>query len=256
MNQSSFTGRRIWITGASSGIGRAVALELDRRGATIIASARSRDGLEQLAKDAGSGRVHPLPLDVTDRQATLAAAQTIRQQEGGLDIAFFNAGTCEYVEVRRFDSAMFERVLQTNFLSMVYGIEAALPLLRQSQHPHLVGMSSAVAYGGLPRTEAYGASKAAVKHLLESLRIDLQREHIPVSIVCPGFVKTPLTDLNDFPMPFAISAEQAAKHIADGIAAQRHEIHFPKRFSIPFKLLALFPSRLYTALCSKMVKSP
>ncbi len=255
MTPSTFTGRRIWITGASSGIGRAVALELAARGATVIASARSRDGLEQLARDEGTGKIHALPLDVTDREATLAAAQTIRRQEDGLDIAFFNAGTCEYVDVRRFDSALFERVLRTNFLSLVYGIEAVLPLLRQSQHPHLVGMSSAVAYGALPRAEAYGASKAAVKHLLESLRIDLRREHIPVSIVCPGFVKTPLTDRNDFAMPFAISAEQAAQHIADGIAAQRHEIHFPKRFSIPFKLLALLPSRFYTAIGSRMARS-
>jgi len=92
--------------------------------------------------------------------------------------------------------------------------------------------------------------------MLESLRMDLAPEHIAVSVVCPGFVKTPLTDRNDFPMPFAISAEQAARHIADGIAAQTHEIHFPKRFSLTFKLLALLPSRLYTALCSKMVKSP
>ncbi|MBM4120726.1 MAG: SDR family NAD(P)-dependent oxidoreductase [Nitrospira sp.] len=255
MNRSYFTDRRIWITGASSGIGRAVALELDRRGAIIIASARSQDGLKQLARDAGSGRVHSLSLDVTDRQATLAAAQTIQQEVGGLDIAFFNAGTCEYVDVARFDSAMFERVLQTNFLGMVYGIEAALPLLRRSAHPHLVGMSSTVAYGGLPRAEAYGASKAAIKHMLESLRIDLVQDHIPVSIICPGFVETPLTDRNDFPMPFAISADLAARYIADGIAAQTHEIHFPKRFSLAFKLLALLPSRLYTAVGSKMVKS-
>jgi NAD(P)-dependent dehydrogenase (short-subunit alcohol dehydrogenase family) len=254
MRDASFTNRRIWITGASTGIGRAVALELAARGATIIASARSHNGLTLLATDSGTGRIHPLPLDVTDRQATLAAAQAIQKQFGGLDIAFFNAGTCEYVDVARFDSAMFERVLQTNFLSMVYGIEAVLPLLRQSKHPHLVGMSSTVAYGGLPRAEAYGASKAAIKHMLESLRIDLRQEHIPVSIVCPGFVKTPLTEKNDFPMPFAVSTERAARSIADGIAAQRHEIHFPKRFSLPFKLLTLLPSRLYTALCSKMVK--
>jgi NAD(P)-dependent dehydrogenase (short-subunit alcohol dehydrogenase family) len=255
MSRAAFTDRRVWITGASSGIGRAVALELVRRGATVIASARTREALVQLARESGGDRIHSLPLDVTNRQATLDAARMIRERFGGLDVAFFNAGTCEYVDVVRFDSAIFERVLQTNFLSMIYGIEAVLPLLRQSAHPHLVGMSSTVAYGGLPRAEAYGASKAAVTHMLESLRIDLVRERIPVSIVCPGFVETPLTEKNDFPMPFAISAERAARYIADGIAAQRHEIHFPKRFSLPFKLLTLLPSRLYTALCSKLVKS-
>jgi NAD(P)-dependent dehydrogenase (short-subunit alcohol dehydrogenase family) len=254
MARQDFAGRRVWITGASTGIGRAVALELLAREGTVIASARSRDGLERVGADSATDRLHVLPLDVTDREATLATAQTIRERFGGLDIAFFNAGTCEYVDARRFDSALFERVMRTNFLSVVYGIEAALPLLRESTHPHLVGMSSTVAYGGLPRAEAYGASKAAIKYMLESLRIDLRQEHIPVSIVCPGFVKTPLTDRNDFAMPFAISAERAARYIADGVAAQQHEIHFPKRFSVTFKLLALLPSRVYAAICSKMVR--
>ena len=254
MGAQDFAGRRIWITGASTGIGRAVAIELAARGAVVVASARNRDALEELVKASPSGRVTALALDVTDRQATLDAVKTIRQRLGGLDIAFFNAGTCEYVDVRRFDSALFERAMQTNFLSMVYGIEAVLPLLRQSARPQLVGMSSSVAYRGLPRAEAYGASKAAIRHMLEALRIDLARENIAVSIVCPGFVRTPLTEQNDFPMPFAIEADEAARRIADGIAAQRHEIHFPKRFTVAFKLFTLLPSRLYTRLCARMVR--
>lgn len=253
MSRQDFAGRRIWITGASTGIGRAVAVELAERGAAVVASARNRQALAELVKAYPSGRVTALPLDVTDRQATLDAVQTIRQCLGGLDIAVFNAGTCEYVDVRHFDSALFERVMQTNFLSMVYGIEAVLPLLRQSSRPHLVGMSSSVAYGGLPRAEAYGASKAAIRHMLEALRIDLTPENIPVSIVCPGFVRTPLTERNEFPMPFAIEADEAARRIADGIAAKRHEIHFPKRFTLTFKLFTLLPSRLYTRLCARMV---
>lgn len=236
------------------GIGRAVSLEFARRGATVIVSARNKEALDQVVVECGPGRAHSLPLDVTDRQATLRSTQTILDRFGGLDTAFFNAGTCEYVDVRHFDSALFERMIQTNFLSMVYGIEAVLPLLRKSPHPHLVGMSSTVAYGGLPRAAAYGASKAAIRHMLEALRIDLLGEKIPVSIVCPGFVRTPLTERNDFPMPFAIEAEEAARRIVDGIAAQQHEIHFPKRFSLPFKLLALLPSRLYTRLCARMVR--
>ncbi len=174
---------------------------------------------------------------------------------GGLDIAFLNAGICEYVDVATFDSAVFERTMKTNFLSMVYGIEAMLPLLREGRQPQLIGMSSTVAYRGLPRAEAYGASKAAIKHLFESLQIDLQRDGIAVSVVCPGFVRTPLTDRNDFPMPFLVEVDEAARRIVDGIEARRPEIHFPKRFSIPFKLLALLPHRLYGALCSRMVRS-
>jgi NAD(P)-dependent dehydrogenase (short-subunit alcohol dehydrogenase family) len=254
MADTYFGGKRVWITGASAGIGRAVAVEVARRGATVIASARNREALDDLVKSDPKGRTVALPLDVSDRQANLRAAQTIEKNHGGLDIAFFNAGTCEYVDVRQFESAMFERVLATNFLSMVYGIEAALPLLRKSPGPHLVGMSSTVAYAGLSRSEAYGASKAAIKNMLEGLRIDLVKENIPVSIVCPGFVKTPLTARNDFPMPFAIEADEAAIRIADGIAARTHEIHFPKRFSLLFKLITLLPSRLYTKVGALMVK--
>lgn len=249
-----FDKKRVWVTGASAGIGRAVARELANRGATVVASARNREALNQLVTDCLPRSVHALPLDVVDRQANLQAAETIQTKFGGLDIAFFNAGTCEYVDVTKFDSALFERMIQTNFLSMVYGIEAVLPLLRQSPSPHLVGMSSTVAYAGLSRAEAYAASKAAIKNMLEGLRIDLRKERISVSIICPGFVKTPLTERNDFPMPFAVSAEVAAKRIADGIAAQKEEIHFPKRFSLIFKLLSSLPSPFYTWIGSRMVR--
>lgn len=254
MSRGVLEGRRLWLTGASSGIGRAAAAELARRGALVIASGRNLTALQELAAERPD-RIHPLAFDATDRSAALAAARRIKDQFGGLDIAFFNAGTCEYLDAKRFDSALFERAFQTNVLSMVYGIEAALPLLRESKSPHLVGMSSTVAYGCLPRAEAYGASKAAIKYMLESLRLDLAPERIPVSIVCPGFVRTPLTDANDFPMPFRIEADKAARYIADGIAAQRPEIHFPKRFSLPFKLLAMLPGTIYQRLAARLVRA-
>jgi NAD(P)-dependent dehydrogenase (short-subunit alcohol dehydrogenase family) len=243
------------VTGASAGIGRAVAVELARRGATVVASARNEGALRQLVAECGGERIVPLPLDVTDRDATLRAVDTIRQRLGGLDIAFFNAGTCEYVDARKFDSTVFERTMQTNFLSMVYGIEAVLPLLRASRGAQLVGMSSTVAYRGLPRAEAYGASKAAIKQLLESLDLDLMRDGIAVSVVCPGFVRTPLTDRNDFPMPFRIEADEAARRIVDGIEARVPEIHFPKRFSLLLKLVALLPHRLYVMVCARIMRS-
>ena len=125
---------------------------------------------------------------IASRRFLSLAVNDMHRRAGGLDIAFLNAGTCEYVDVAAFDSALFERTIRTNFLSMVYGIEAALPLLRQSPAPQLVGMSSTVAYRGLPRSEAYGASKAAIKNLFESLQVDLAPEGISVSVVCPGFV--------------------------------------------------------------------
>lgn len=255
MKLISVADRHVWVTGASTGIGRAVTIELARRGAKVVASARNESALDTLVRECGD-RVQALPLDVTDRQANRWAAEEISRRMGGLDIAFFNAGICEYVDVASFDSALFERTIRSNFLSMVYGIEAALPLLRQSPAPQLVGMSSTVAYRGLPRSEAYGASKAAIKNLFESLQIDLAREAFRVSVVCPGFVRTPLTDRNDFPMPFRIEADEAARRIVDGIEAGKPEIHFPRRFSLLFKLMTLLPDRLYIRLCARMVKRP
>ena len=255
MKLISVADRHVWVTGASTGIGRAVTIELARRGARVVASARNESALDTLVRECGD-RVQALALDVTDRQANRWAAEEISRRMGGLDIAFFNAGTCEYVDVASFDSALFERTIRSNFLSMVYGIEAVLPLLRQSPAPQLVGMSSTVAYRGLPRSEAYGASKAAIKNLFESLQIDLAREAFRVSVVCPGFVRTPLTDRNDFPMPFRIEADEAARRIVDGIEAGKPEIHFPRRFSLLFKLMTLLPDRLYIPLCARMVKRP
>ncbi len=255
MKLISVADRHVWVTGASTGIGRAVTIELARRGARVVASARNESALDTLVRECGD-RVQALPLDVTDRQANRWATEEISRRMGGLDIAFFNAGICEYVDVASFDSALFERTIRSNFLSMVYGIEAALPLLRQSPAPQLVGMSSTVAYRGLPRSEAYGASKAAIKNLFESLQIDLAREAFRVSVVCPGFVRTPLTDRNDFPMPFRIEADEAARRIVDGIEAGKPEIHFPRRFSLLFKLMTLLPDRLYIRLCARMVKRP
>ncbi len=254
MRRCAVKGRRVWVTGASTGIGRAIAEELLRRGAHVALSARSQDPLETLAGSWGADRALVLPLDVTDRAATIEALERVRRQWGGLDMAVLNAGTCEYVDVARFDSTIFERTMRTNVLSMVYGVEAALPLLRQSPRPHLVGMSSTVAWRGLPRAEAYGASKAAIKNFLEALRADLAPEGIPVSIIYPGFVKTPLTDRNDFPMPFKIEADEAGRRIVEGIERQVLDLHFPKRFSIPFKVLTLLPPRLYLAVCRRMVR--
>lgn len=249
----TFNNKTIWLTGASKGIGRALALELAERGAKLALSARNEKELEQLANEMGNQPTLILPMDVTEHAANIAAVTKIMHEWGQLDIAIFNAGNAEYVDVQHFDSALFERSMLTNFQSMVYGIEAALPLLRQSSAPHIVGMSSTAAYGGLPRSEAYGASKAAIRNMLEGLRISLSPENIDVSVICPGFVRTPLTDKNDFPMPMIIEADTAAKIIADGISNRVEEIHFPKMFSLMLKFFSSLPSPMYTRLIRKMV---
>lgn len=246
--------RVVWVTGASSGLGKATAGELVERGCRVAISARREELLGELAEAWGRGNVLPVALDVTDREANLEAVRKIEWHFGSLDIAFLNAGTCEYLDVSAFDSALFERQIRTNFLSLVYGVEAALPALRRSTHGHLVGMSSTARYGGLPRAEAYGASKAAGAYFMESLRLDLLPDRIPVSVVSPGFVRTPLTDKNDFPMPMLMEPEKAARIIADGIEKQRKHIQFPLSFSLILQLLSMLPAGAYTQLMKRTVR--
>ncbi|HKI99487.1 MAG TPA: SDR family NAD(P)-dependent oxidoreductase [bacterium] len=255
MARKDFQGRRVWITGATSGIGAALATELLRRGASVAASGRNSAALQALAVSQAPGHVLTLPFDVTDRAANHAAAESIREAWGGLDVAIFNAGTCEYVDVAAFDAALFQRQLDTNVMSLVYGIEAALPLLRESDRPLLAGMSSLSALKGLPRASAYGASKAAIRNLLESLRLDLLPAGIPVVTILPGFVRTPLTERNDFPMPFQLDADAAARRIADGLERETHEIAFPWQLSLPLRLAALLRSAWVTPLLAKMVRT-
>ena len=253
MKKNSFKGQNVWITGASTGIGRAVSIELARRGARLAVTARNEARLQALVKELeGEGHL-VAPADLCDRQANLTAVEKIVADFGTIDIALFNAGNAQYVDIKNFDSRLFEDIIKINFMSMVYGIEAVLPVLRSSKHPHLVGMSSTAGYLGMPRSEAYGASKAAVRNMLQALRISLVPEKIPVSIVCPGFVKTPLTDKNDFPMPMIIEADRAAEIIADGIEKQKEEISFPFIFAMLMKLIASLPSSWQTRIVTKII---
>jgi short-subunit dehydrogenase len=154
-----------------------------------------------------------------------------------------------------FDSELFSRVMRINVESMAISIEGVLPLLRKGKGRHLVAVGSSASFLPLPRAEAYGASKAAIKYLTDTLRVDLYPEDIFVSLVCPGFVKTPLTDKNDFPMPFRISVEEASQRIRNGIAGRKREIHFPKRFTFLLKLLSTLPAGLWTKISQKMVRN-
>lgn len=254
MKSRRFEGKRIWLTGASSGIGRALAGELARQGARLVLSGRNLESLQNVLRESGSVDSLVEPFDVTDCDAHAAAAERIRVAWGGLDIAIFNAGTCEYVDLPAFDADIFRRQMDVNFLSVAYGVEAALPLLRRGEGPTIVGVSSAAAITALPRGEAYGASKAALRYLLTSLRADLRSEGINVIAVLPGFVQTPLTDRNDFPMPFRIHSSLAARRIADGIARGQCEIHFPKRFTLLLKAFSILPLWLQSRLLQQIVR--
>ncbi|BCQ64740.1 short-subunit dehydrogenase [Pseudomonas protegens] len=246
--------RRVWLTGASSGIGAALAEELLKAGAQLALSARSREPLEALAKRY-PGRVLVVPGDLTDALQVREIGKRIAQAWGALDTVILNAGTCEYIEVQQFDAALIERVLNTNLLAASYCIEAALPLLRAGNRPYLVGVASSVTCLPLPRAGAYGASKAALRYLLQSLRIDLAAEGIDVTLVSPGFVDTPLTARNDFPMPMRWTAEQAARHIHRHLGRRPLEIAFPGLFIFGLKLLAWLPGRLQLGIARRLARS-
>lgn len=237
---------RIVITGATSGIGKQLAMDYHQDGHEVWAVGRNENSLQQLM-DQG---IHTLQVDLTNRTEALERFSSL----GAIDLAILNAGTCEYVDLPEFDSALVARVMRTNVESMAVSIEAVLPLLRLGERPHLVAVGSSAAYLPLTRSEAYGASKAAVEYMISSLRIDLYNEKIQVSLVCPGFVKTPLTDKNDFPMPFRVTTEQASRYIRQGIEKRKSEIHFPKRFTYLLKLLSLIPTSLWTKMAQKMRK--
>ena len=248
-----FDNKVVWITGASSGIGRALAIALSEFACQIFISARSKEKLEKTREMCNQGNVIIAEGDLTDKQTNHDICQSIKKEAGHIDIAILNAGTCEYVDIDNFDSALFKRLMDTNFMSMVYGIEAALPLLRESDDAQLVGMSSTAAYLGLPRSEAYGATKAAILNLFSALRVSLHSKNVSASVICPGFVATELTARNDFPMPALISTEKAADYILEGIAKYKHEIHFPRRFSLTLKLIGSLPNSIRTWMIRKSV---
>lgn len=256
MSRIPLSNRRVWITGASSGIGRACALEFARRGAHVAVSARNTEALEDLAREIGTDSVLVVPLDVRDRQANHDAVAKIVAAWGGVDTVVLNAGVVEYIDEGVFDAAMFDRVFATNLHGFVYGMEASLPALKEGKAPHLVGMSSASVYLPLPRGEAYATSKIAVRYLLDSFRYRSEACGLEVSSIHPGFVKTQMTDHNDFPMMFLVTPEEAARRIADGIESRRREIHFPKPVTWAMKLVALLPNWLYQATFPRLVKVP
>ncbi|MCG4454261.1 SDR family NAD(P)-dependent oxidoreductase [Pseudomonas sp. MMS21-TM103] len=246
--------RHIWLTGASSGIGAALAELLLQRGHRLALSARTSEPLNALAERYPE-QVLVAAGDLSDAAQVRAIGERIAQAWGALDTVILNAGTCEYVDVQRFEAAMIERVVRANLFSASYCIEAALPLLRLGHAPHLVGVGSSVTYLPLPRAEAYGASKAGMRYLLEALRIDLAAEGIAVTVVSPGFVDTPLTQKNDFAMPMRWPVDKAVRHIADRLDKQPYEIAFPGPFIAILLLLAHLPKRLQVAIGKRMART-
>lgn len=231
--------KSILITGATSGIGEALAIDY-AKDSLVIACGRNNDKLIELEK---TNNITSLSFDVTK-------IEDIKNKTDALpsvDVLILNAGTCEYVnDANSFDSALFERIIKANLLSVGYCLEVLLPKLNAGGQ--LVIVSSSASFLPLPRAQAYGASKAALTYLGYTMALDLK--NIGVTVVHPGFVKTPLTDKNDFPMPFAVSTEFAVKKIRKGITQKKKEIHFPRIFTYILKLLRLLPFPVW----SKVIK--
>ncbi|MGL6241474.1 SDR family NAD(P)-dependent oxidoreductase [Pseudomonas sp.] len=246
--------RRYWLTGASSGIGASLAEEILKTGAHLAVSSRSKAVLKVLSLRY-PGQVLVVPGDLTDSQTVREIGEQIAYVWGSLDTVILNAGTCEYVEVQQFDASIVEHVVRTNLLASAYCIEAALPLLRKGCAPHLVGVASSVTYLPLPRAEAYGASKTGLRHLFETLRIDVAPEGIEVTVVSPGFDETPLTANNDFPIPLSWPVAKAARQIFAKLKNRPVEIAFPGLFMAALWPLSKTPDCVKLAVGNRMVRS-
>ena len=242
-------GRRVWLVGASSGIGAALATLLLERGARVALTSRSRDALDALV--AGHGDALVLPADVTDADGLAAAHAQILAAWGGVDLAIFNAGTHESMRAWELDLAKAKTLIDTNLKGVLNGLAAALPDMLAQKSGAVAVVASVAGYAGLPTSLVYGATKAALINLAETLYLDLAPKGLGVHLICPGFVATPLTAKNEFAMPALIPATQAAHEIVAGLERGEFEIHFPKRFTRLVKLLRLLPYRWYFWLVHK-----
>jgi NAD(P)-dependent dehydrogenase (short-subunit alcohol dehydrogenase family) len=244
-----------WVTGASSGIGRATARELARRGFTVAASARSADALDTLAGEAKGrgGRIIGHPCDVTDAAAIERAVAAIELAHGPIALAFLNAGIAPDRGSGNMDVAVFRETFEVNLFGVLNGLAALLPRMRERRRGQIAVMASLAGYRGLPTAAAYGASKAAAIHLCESLKFDCDGWGVNLQLVDPGFVATPLTADKNFPMPFLMGAEEAARRIADGMAKGGFEIAFPRRLAWISKLTRSLPYSLYFRLLTRVV---
>ncbi|MGL6368224.1 SDR family NAD(P)-dependent oxidoreductase [Aeromonas hydrophila] len=238
------SGGRVLITGATSGIGFQLALDYRRAGWQVWGC--GRDGERLLAL--GRHDITPLQFDGRDASAVSEAAASLPR----VDLVILNAGNCEYMDIAEgFDGALFARVIETNLVATGHALAAFLPLLGAGGRLAIV--SSSVSWLPLPRAEAYGASKAALDYLADTLRLDLAGKGIGVTLIRPGFVQTPLTAKNDFPMPCLVTVEEASRAIMAGLTAGRHQIHFPRRFIWLLRLLGALSVGLWLRLGRTLV---
>jgi NAD(P)-dependent dehydrogenase (short-subunit alcohol dehydrogenase family) len=236
-----------WVTGASSGIGKATVLELARRGWTVCATARRLDELEAMAAEADAlpGRVVAHVGDVTDAAGMATLVETIEHVHGPIALAFFNAGVAPYTRAGELDVEAFRQAMAVNVLGAANGLAPVLTKMKARGKGQVAVNASVAGYRGLPKAAAYGASKAAAIHMCEALKFDCDNMGVTMQVVNPGFIDTPLTRKNDFPMPFLMSMDDAARRVVDGFEKGGFEIIFPRRLAFILKLMRLLPYALY-----------
>jgi short-subunit dehydrogenase len=237
-----------WITGASTGIGREIALQLAANGVRVAASARSADKLATLAPN-----VLPFPLDVRDAAAMAKAASDIEAQLGAIDLAIFAAGTYTPVAIDQIDPEAFANTMAVNYQGVVNGVAAVLPRMLARRSGHLSWIASVAGFRGLPKAASYGPSKAALINLAESLKPELELRGVKVSVINPGFVETPLTAQNTFKMPFLMKPEEAGRLTIEGLAEGKFEIAYPWPFVTMLKIGRILPYNLYFRLIRNSV---
>jgi short-subunit dehydrogenase len=247
--------KKAWVTGASKGIGRQLAIDLAHQGWHVAATARTESDLRSLLVETerSAGEIFLFTGDITDCSAMEILVEQIENVLGNLDLAILNAGTYIRFGVDNFSAPTFSKQIEVNLLGTVNCLAPVMQRMKNRNHGHLVVISSLSAYRGLPKASAYGASKAALTNMCEALKPELDERGVHLSVVHPGFVKTSLTDKNEFPMPFLIDVKVASQRILSGITRKKFEITFPSRFAFLLKITRCLPYILYFKITKRLL---
>ena len=244
--------KKIWITGASSGIGKALAEKFAAEGWKVAASARRKEILDKMSENEN---IFSYPLDVTNQNQIKNSFEKIIKDFNVLNLCVFSSGTYDPKLEQEINIEQNKFVMETNFFGVLNCIKAVESYFKNKKDGHISIVSSIAAYRGLPNSSGYGPSKAALTNLTESLYFDFKKYNVRISLVSPGFIKTPLTDKNEFPMPFIKSPEFAAEKMFNGLTKSKaFEIHFPKALTILLKIFRVLPYKIYLFLIDKGVK--
>ena len=245
--------KTIWITGASSGIGKALAIKFSKEGWNVAISARRENLLEEIAKS--NNNIYPFPLDVTNSEKCKSIFESVIKKTGEINISVFCTGIHDPKSEKKLNIEKIREIMEVNFFGTVNSINAIYDYYKEKKSGQISIVSSVAGYRGLPAAGAYCASKSALSSFAESLYFDLKRFNVRVSLVNPGFIKTPMTDQNDFPMPMMKSAEFAAEQMFKGLTQKKaFEIHFPVAFTSMMKVLKVIPNGLYFKIVEKGMK--